>query len=128
MLTEAIEREYRQAAGKWTGCDWPTEFGKTGLNLNGLKALQALLLARATSGSERADWHAAVAWLTGIEQDAQEAESKAGQAMALARSGQLQEALAHAQRACAVEAKHHRRLVWQPLREAIEAALSAATR
>jgi hypothetical protein len=126
MLSEEIDRAYRQGIGKWTGCDWQTEFGKTGLNLKGLKASQALLLARATSGSERADWRAAVAWLARIEQHTKEAEEEARQAVTLAKAGKLPEALACAQRACAVEAKYHNQLVWQPLREVIVAAQHGA--
>jgi hypothetical protein len=127
LLTEEIDQAYLQANGKWSGCDWPRVFGKTGLNLNGLKALQALLLARSTAGSEREDWRAAVTWLTRIEQDAREAEEQAMRAVVQAGSGKLKEALVHAQRACVIEARHHCRLVWQPLREAIEAALAAST-
>jgi len=82
MQAKEIERAYRQASGKWIGCDWPTEFGKTGLDLNGLKASQVLLLARATSGSERADWDAAATWLTRLEQEAGKAEDEAKQAVA----------------------------------------------
>jgi len=126
MLLDELERAYSQGADKWMGCDWPTRFGKCGLNLDGLTAPQALLLARATSGAERADWHAAVPWLTGIEQDASKAQREASQGMALARAGKLREALSHVQRACALEARHHSRLVWQPLYDVIEAHLSAA--
>lgn len=127
MVTEEIERAYRQATGQWTGCDWPSEFDINGLNLNGLKSSQALLLVRATSGSEREAWRAAVSWLAHIEQKAREAEEEASQAVTMARSSKLQEAFAHAQRACTIEAKYHARLVWQPLREAIEAGLSVVS-
>jgi hypothetical protein len=126
MFIKEIEDRHRQASGKWTGCDWPTRFGITGVNLNGLWASQALLLARATSGRERSDWYAAADWLTRIEQDAREAEQEAGRAVALSRSGKLQDALARAKIACIVEAKHHASLVWQPLREAIETTLAAS--
>jgi hypothetical protein len=122
MLTEEIERAFRQAAGQWAGCDWPTEFGTAGLNLNGLTAAKALMLARATSGRERADWQAALEWLTRLEQDARAAEDLARQALELARGGELEEALVHAERACAIEAIYHSRLVWRTLRDAIEAA------
>jgi hypothetical protein len=127
MFVEEVVGAFSQARGRWEGCDWPTEFGKTGLTLDGLTASQALLVSRATAGSEAEDWRAAVAWLTHIEQEAREAREEASRAVDLTKSGKLQEALAHAQRACTIEARHHSRLVWQPLREAIDAALTAAS-
>jgi hypothetical protein len=128
MLADEIEQVYRQFVNQWSGCDWPTAFGQNGLDLNGLKASQAFLLAWATSGSERADWQAALPWLTTIEQEASEANEQARQAVALAQAGNLHEALSHAQRACVLEAKYHDQLVWQLLREAIEAALVTTAR
>jgi hypothetical protein len=121
-LIKEIERAYLEARTKWTGCDWPTAWGKLLLNLNGLRASQAFLLARATAGGEAAEWRAAAGWLSRIEQDALDAETAAERAITLARFGRLQEALAHAQRAYALEATYHNSPIWQPLREAIEAA------
>lgn len=115
---------FHQAEGQWTGCDWPTQFGKSGLNLSGLTAAQALLLARATAGQEAADWHAAVAWLTQIEYDAATAAALAQTALDLERQGQFVVALVHAQRACSLERKYHSRLVWQPLLDRIRTALA----
>jgi hypothetical protein len=120
----AIEQAYLSARGRWSGCDWPTHFGKTGLNLDGLKAAQALLLARATAGQEAADWRTAVTWLTQVEQEARAAEEEARQALALAQSGRLCEALAHARQAGTIAARYHRGTVWQPFREALETALN----
>jgi hypothetical protein len=125
MLTSDIERAFHQSAGKWTGCDWPTQFGKSGLNLYGLKAKQAALLARATSGLESADWRAAVEWLDQVERDAQAAQVMAGEALTCARNGNAAGALFHAQNACDLEAKYHKQSVWTPLRMAIAAALDA---
>lgn len=124
MRIEEIDRAFRQAAGAWVGCDWPTQFGRSSLNLNGLKAQQAVLLSRATSGLEAADWRAAVLWLTQVEQDAKVAQAMAGQALALAHEGKIVGAVFHINSACKVESKYHTRLVWQPLREAIEMSLS----
>jgi hypothetical protein len=112
------------ASGKWTGCDWPTQFGQNRLNLKGLQPSQALLMERATAGSEAADWHDAVIWLRRVEQEAHEAESEAQTAARLARSGRFPEALEGARRACGIESRYHKSLVWQPLFDAIEAALS----
>jgi hypothetical protein len=120
---EDIAARYRQGAGKWTGCDWPTDFGSAHLDLAELKAFHALLLARATGGQEAADWQAASQWLTRVEQEAQEAETEAGIALALASTGQLPEALFHARQACAIESKYHHPPIWQPLCEALEQAL-----
>lgn len=113
---------YQQAAGKWRGCDWPTRFGQSALNLDGLRAAQATLMARATAGSEAADWRAAVRWLTEVEGDARAAEQEARTAAALADSGELDEAIVCARRACTLESKYHGCLVWQPLYDTLEAA------
>jgi hypothetical protein len=123
MPVEAVREAYLRAAEGWRGCDWPTQFGETGLDLNGLKATQAHLMARATAGSEAADWRAAVHWLSQVEQEAKEAAEEARTAVALATSGQLKEAHDHARRACAIESKYHRHLVWQALLDATETAL-----
>jgi hypothetical protein len=110
------------ALGKWTGCDWRTEFGHSRLDLNGMRPSQAHLMALATAGGEAADWQAAVLWLRQVENDAQHAESEALAAVMLARSGKLSEALKSAQRACAIEGRyHHQSLVWQPLCESLVA-------
>jgi hypothetical protein len=118
-----IEWTYRQATGRWTGCDWMTDFGPAHLNLQGLAAFHAMLLARATAGSEQTSWKAAVGWLQEIEQQARLAEEAAQQAVAQANAGDLRTALAWAQRACAIEAKYHEPLIWRPLRDAIATAL-----
>lgn len=125
-LLDKIELAYRQAEDKWLGCDWPTAFGESRLNLNGLKSHQAVLMARATSGQESTDWRAAVEWLSRVEADARIAQDLARQALALALDGKAVGAVVHAQRACAIEANYRDRLIWQPLRKAIEAALGAA--
>lgn len=108
-----------QTSGKWGGCDWPTTFGATGLNLNGLRAAQAALLAGVTSGREAMDWLAAADWLARVQRDAEECEAKAARAAELAEAGRLPEALRLAEEACAIEGRYHADLVWKPLREAI---------
>lgn len=119
-----IEAAMAAASGRWTGCDWPTQFAGSQLNLHGLRPSQALLMARATAGSEAVDWRAAAAWLEQLEDDAHQAESEAHTAACLARGGRLPESLVWARRACALEARYRQPLTWQPLRDAIEAALS----
>jgi len=122
---QQLTARYKQGAGQWTGCDWQTDFGPAHLDLAELKASQVLLLARATSGKEAADWQAAAHWLSRIELAAQEAETEAGIALALATTGQLREALIHAQRACAIETRYHpSQPVWQPFSQALEQVLA----
>lgn len=127
MLTDDVEGAYRLAAGKWIGCDWPTEFGKTSLNLKGIKAQQALLLARATTGQEGADWRDAVDWLNKVEHDAKLAQLLADEAVALVLKNKTVGALFYIRNACILEEKYHNRLVWQPLRQAIESSLGVTT-
>jgi hypothetical protein len=114
------------AAGKWTGCNWPTRFATSHLDLNGLRPSQALLMARATAGSEAADWRAAASWLQQLEDDAHKAESEAQTAVRLAREGRLPESLEWAKRASATEAHYRQPLTWQPLCDAIEAVISGS--
>ncbi len=78
---------------------------RTHLDLAELKASQVLLLARATAGNEAAELASGLPVADRIEQEAQEAETEAGIALALASNGQLREALLHAQQACAIESE-----------------------
>jgi len=125
-LRDKIEQAYQHAVGKWSGCDWRTEFGQGRLNLRGMKSPQAALMAGATAGNEAENWRAAVAWLSRVEREAQEAEAQARRAVLLALSDKLQEALDHARRACAIEAKYHTELVWWPLQDVLEASVQTA--
>lgn len=123
---EEIDAAYRAAAGRWSGCNDETAFGKLRLNLQNLKAAQAHLLARATAGQEREDWQAAAEWLNQVERDARDAEEEARAAVNLARSGHFAEALRHARLACALEKLHHSDLVWRQLQQLIEHACASA--
>jgi len=95
-----IRRAYEQAAGAWTGCDWPTRFGRDGLDLNGWTAEKAQ-----SAADERRDapaeelWQAAAAWLSRLEHFARRAEEEAVQAVQEASAGAWRAALRHAQRA-----------------------------
>jgi hypothetical protein len=115
-----ITRVFQLAEGKWKGCDWPTCFGKAGIDLSGLKASQARLMARATSGSEADDWHAAADWLAKVENDAQTAEREAAIAAELACLGDFTAARDHADRACALEKKYRQTAVWQGLYDILQ--------
>jgi hypothetical protein len=117
-------RVYVQNAGKWRGCDWSTALGASKLELRGLRAAQATLLANATSGSEGADWRAAADWLARVERDAEQTDGKAAKAAELAEAGRLTEALRLVEEACALEGRYHADLVWRPLRDAIVTAVA----
>lgn len=115
MDTSAIIVAFLQGAGKWTGCSWPTRFGNSALNLDGLKASQARLMARSTAGAERAEWVAATRFLEEVERDAREAEEEACLAADLAILGQFDSAVQHMQRACSLESKYGTGRIWHPL-------------
>lgn len=123
-LLEAVEWAYDRAHGTWTGCDWPTSFGDTGLDLNGMTSHQALLMSRATAGVEAADWREAVHWLRLVEADAEAAEEAARWAVECAARGDLAAARRDAQTACDLEARYHPRPVWCELSDALDAALA----
>ncbi|HVK13563.1 MAG TPA: hypothetical protein VM597_32755 [Gemmataceae bacterium] len=117
---DQVRRAYHRAEGTWTGCDWPTSFGDTGLDLNGITAHQALLMSRATAGVEAADWREAVQWLRLVEADAEAAETAGRQAAEDAARGDLVAARRAAGAACELEARYHARPVWGPLHQALE--------
>jgi hypothetical protein len=125
---EAIEEAYRESAGAWGGCDWPTRFGKTALNLDGCTAAHAQAMAGRFHGTEEGkDWEAATTWLAQVERHAAEAEVAAALAVEAARAGRWREAREHADRAWALEFAtgrpiwHQYPLAWQRLRQRIEA-------
>jgi hypothetical protein len=121
-LPDVVERAYERARGTWTGCDWPTAFGQTGLDLNGMTSHQALLMSRATAGEEASDWREAVQWLRLVEADAEAAEESARLAIELIAHAELPAAIRAARAACAMEARYHPAPVWTDLREILEAA------
>lgn len=73
---------YDEAAGRWTGCNWPTHFGSIGLNLDGVSSSQA---------GEIASWWWAIAENTRSCQDVTVCEEAS--LVALALSVGLQEAV-----------------------------------
>jgi hypothetical protein len=113
---------YLCAVGKWRGCDWATSFGRRGLNLKGLGACQAGLLACALAGEERQAWSEAAGWLRQVEEDARDAERHADAAVFLAMFGLLDEARRHARTAHDLEASYRAPTAWGPLCEALEEA------
>jgi hypothetical protein len=119
MSGEEIAQAFLSGSGRWTGCDWPTRFGGTGLNLCALTAKQARLMASATAGAEAAEWRAAACWLAEVEADARLAEAAATRAAQLAVAGRLAEAVVEARAACDLEGRYRPAVVWQALHEAI---------
>jgi hypothetical protein len=128
MSADEILRAFVRGRGRWAGCDWPTRFGTTGLNLCTLTAAQAQLMARATAGDEAADWRAAVCWLREVEADARKAEKEAGRAVCLAADGRLADAVEPARAAMMLEEGYRPAVVWRPLHDAILAVLTMQSR
>src|SRR5579864_1573422 len=84
---------YEEAAGTWKGCDWPTRFSKSHLDLNGWTAARARKKGAACKGALAAEWNAAADWLAQVEKRAARAEEHAGQAVQAAAAGAWLEAL-----------------------------------
>jgi len=128
---EAVARAYEQAAGRWTGCDFPTRVGKSGLDLQGLSSADAKVRARmALRPEEREEWGVAAEWLDGLELAAADAEAEAILAVTAAAAGHWDGAVKHARNARAIESTSGRPLrggpfTWQPLYRAIVSAARA---
>jgi hypothetical protein len=132
---EGISQAYETATGRWTGCDWPTRFGKTGLDLEDWSAAEAESLAvemTLTHDAEGTDWSAAASWLGEIERMAAQAEEQAALAVTAANAGEWTEAIDHVRKARAMEFATGRPiwkgfpLTWDALSVAIESAASTA--
>lgn len=123
---EEVCRAYQEGAGTWGGCDWPTRFGATELNLNRCSAAEAESMAVDAIDSPMAeDWSAAARWLARVEEFARQAEAHAVAAVKAASAGQWEEALQQAHRAWAREFSTARPLrkgetAWKNLLVAIE--------
>jgi hypothetical protein len=128
---EEVGRAYEEGTGAWAGCDWPTQFGATGLDLNGCTAADAEAMAAGATGTEEAeDWSAAARWLGHVEEFARQAETHAAAAVKAAAAGQWEEAVQHAHRAWVREFSTGRLLrkgeaAWMNLRLAVESAYLA---
>jgi hypothetical protein len=127
---EEIVRLYEETTGRWTGCDWPTSFGQTRLDLNGVTAAEAEAEV-AANPDEAHDWREAVRWLARVEISAREAQREAAEAVAFARAGAWQNAARHAGRAWELEFTTGRPLwrlpshTWRTLHQAIQFAARA---
>lgn len=125
-----IRRIYDEACDTWTGCDWHTQFGKTGLDLCGLTPADAEKMAAQTAGTEvGADWRAAVSWLAQVQRYAEQAAAEADIAIKAAEHGAWPKAARHAERAWILEFATGRSLrghyppTWEPLHQAIKNAI-----
>lgn len=97
---EEICRAYEEGVGTWAGCDWPTRFGASELDLNRCSAAEAESMAVDAIDSPAAeDWSAAARWLARVEEFARQAEIHAAAAVKAAESGHWEEALKQAHRA-----------------------------
>jgi hypothetical protein len=127
---EEVARVYEEATGTWVGCDWPTLFGRSGLNLDGWTAADAEAQAIEVFGAERPLWEEAATWLQEVERRATEAEAEAERALRAASAGAWREAAESAQRAWSLEfatGRPFRRQpnTWQRLYEVLQAAAQA---
>jgi hypothetical protein len=100
---EEIESVYENATGAWIGCDWPTQFGLEGLNLQGMTSAQAATIAAESPAAAAGIWRKAATWLADVERYAARAEKEASLGVATARVGEWRQALQHARRAWAWE-------------------------
>lgn len=120
--TATISEIFEAASGSWTGCDWPTHFGDTGLDLQNCTPAEARAQAEQTSGAAGEDWKAAANWLACVERYAAQAERSAALAVKAAARANWEEALRHAEWAWAMEF-----MTGRPLRRGNGAAWKALT-
>lgn len=110
---------YLAAKNRWKGCDWTTKFGRLELELRGMFAKQARLLADATSGEEAKAWTEATRWLEQVEQDACAAQAAAATAVELIEKRDFAAGLAKIEEAYRLESRYRQSVIWKPLREHI---------
>lgn len=119
-----VRRAYELGVGTWSGCDWQTSFGKSGLDLRGMDSRSVNMWLAETETAE--DWKKAAKWLAEVERRALQAERQAMAAVRAAAEDRWEEALQHVDAAWSLEfstGRPMRRdmpLAWQRLREVIE--------
>jgi hypothetical protein len=130
-----IVESFAEAADTWKGCDWPTRFGKTGLDLNGVTAAAAKDAAwEADSTEEMEDWNDAARWLEWLENLAEQAEVHAVHAVEAAKENDWPKAVSHARWARALEfscgraVRRNGRLTWGPFCHVVEKAAGTNAR
>jgi hypothetical protein len=131
---EDVVESFAEAAGRWTGCDWPTRFGKSGLDLNGCTPATAKVRAAVAATAEQADeWRSAASWLEWLESMAEDAEMHAFHAVEAAKSGAWSKAVEHARWARALEfacgrtLRRDGQLTWGPFCKTVEGAAGAGS-
>ena len=120
---ESINAMVEAAASCWRGCEWNTSFGKTGLNLRGMRPNQTRMMAEATSGDEAKDWDAATYWLLNVERDARDAKKAALLSVSLFHAGNLLEAAKTLETVIQLESQYREPVAWVELYELVIAAV-----
>lgn len=100
---EEVLRVYEEAAGTWTGCDWPTSFGPAMLDLEGCTATEAEARSLEVNRDERSRWEEAARWIAEVERRAESAEVEAEMAVRMASAADWAAAAEHARRAWNLE-------------------------
>lgn len=139
------------AAESWTGCDWSTDHGATGIDLDGeipadlraaFKRLKsrwddADIPIRPTRGVEQfpgvaeyrqaylADLVSGADWIDKVEADAQAAADRAQEILDQIEAGELYE-IKWRGSPCSIEATYGDCPTWRPWQDAVEAYLAAA--
>ncbi|EMI15935.1 hypothetical protein RMSM_07144 [Rhodopirellula maiorica SM1] len=121
---QTIQDALRQAKSTWIGCQWPTQFGSSRLNLEGLRSRQAGIAEKATRGEESRCWRGAAIWLATVEHDAALAAELAEQAVRAAAAGENGEAQRLLGEAVALEQKYRDPIVYQSLLKRFEQSIT----
>lgn len=133
-MIETIESAYAAATGVWTGWDWTMEIGcdgdeDTGEHLYSDGGSAAQIRHEVHDPDLSPAYRRAIAgWLkyaASAEEDAEAAESYAGEALAFARAGDLARARQAAKSACGREAKYGAAPTWGPFLKSIENSLES---
>ena len=114
-----VHEVFHRISKCWTGCHWPTEFGPLKLQLQNIRAYQALMLANATCGEEANQWNAASKWLIDTERAANCALQAGELAVACLSCGRWQQAWSAIEIACSIQIGYLPGGVWLELREAM---------
>ena len=107
-----LQQLVTRASSGWTGCNWQTAFGPRQLNLAGIRAYQAQVIAEATPGEESQAWADAARWLRVVEHDAKLAATHGKQALQFASSGDALAARTQIVFAIGLEAKYRSPIAW----------------
>jgi hypothetical protein len=126
VLLDDFRAQCLEAANLWKGCDWFTQHGNSGLNLQDMNSLQAEFMCRATSGPEAVDWHSGVKWLRQVEKDARLASERLRSAASCLSAGDVPGAVEHLEAACALEEKYRPATAQRILSELVQLSYSTS--